>query len=103
MRRAAVAMFAFLLAGAAPGACLAAPYQNGVTTEDEVLAELGQPESFALQSDGSATFVYKINASSQFLNFFPVLSLLAETVVPDSTTLTFTFDPSTRLTGYSES
>jgi hypothetical protein len=100
MRRTAVALFAFLLAGAAPGVCLAAPYQVGVTTEDDVSMQLGQPDSVTLQADGGFVYVYKVKSSPGVLNFFPLLGLIAETSVPDVTILTFTFDPKTRLSGY---
>jgi hypothetical protein len=100
MRRAAVAVFAFLLAGAAPVACLAAPYQVGVTTEDDISMKLGQPDSVTLQADGSFVYVYKLKPSPGILNYFPILGLVAETSFPDVTILTFTFDPKTKLTGY---
>ena len=97
MKRTAV-FLSFLLATAAPmEPSLAAPYQAGVTTEDDVSFGLGQPDSVTLQPDGSFVYVYRIEDSSAFLDMFPILGL----IVPlGSTTLTFTFDASTRLTNY---
>jgi hypothetical protein len=100
MRRAAVALFAVLLAGAAPEACVAAPYQVGVTTEDDASMQLGQPDSVTLQADGSFVYVYKMKPSPGVLDYVPLLGLLTETSFPDVAILTFTFDPKTKLTGY---
>lgn len=97
MRRAAVLIFAFVLASTLPETCLAAPYQIGVTTEDDVSAQLGQPDSFALQPDGSFVYVYRVEQSSAILNMFPIIGFI---IPPESTTLTFTFNASTRLTNY---
>jgi hypothetical protein len=101
MSRAATATFIMLLACSVPaGTCLAATYQNGVTTEDDVMANLGQPDSFSLQPDGSVTFVYRIAGSPGVLDYFPLLGLLASDAFADVATITFTFDASTRLTSY---
>ena len=102
MNRMAIALSALLLAGVPAGASAAAPYQNGVTTEDDVLAKLGQPDTFTLQPDGSVIYGYQIEHSPWILGVFPLLGLLVDTL-PDTTTVTFTFDLSTRLTSYSES
>jgi len=98
MKRISVTLFALLLTIAVPGASLAAPYQIGVTTEDDVSAKLGQPDTFTLQPDGGYVYAYKLRDSLGALNYFPIFALFAPRF---STTATFTFDPSTRLTSYS--
>jgi hypothetical protein len=100
MNRTTAAIFALLLAGSLPTTCLAASYQPGVTTEDDVSIRLGQPDSFTLQPDGSYVYVYQVENSCAILNVFPFLGFAIPT---GTTTLTFTFDASTHLTSYSAS
>jgi hypothetical protein len=102
MRRPVTALFALVFAGSVwAGPCMAASYQAGVTTEDDVLQQLGQPESFSLKPDGSVVYVYRIPCSAGLLGYIPLLGLLVDDGVSGWTTETFTFDPSTKLTSVS--
>jgi hypothetical protein len=100
MNRTVAAMFVLLLVAGLPETSLAAPYQPGVTTEDDVSLRLGQPDSFTLQPDGGYVYVYQVDNSCDILNMFPFLGFVIPT---GTTTLTFTFDASTHLTNYSAS
>lgn len=100
MRRTATALLALLAASVSAGPGMAASYQAGVTTEDDVLRQLGQPDSFSLQPDGSVVYGYRVECPAGVLGYVPILGLIADDALTGWTTVTFTFDPSTKLTSY---
>jgi hypothetical protein len=54
----------------------AAQFQKGVTTESEVIARLGQPNSIARLGDGTTIIVYAhIEASPDAVDYVPVVGL----------------------------
>jgi hypothetical protein len=79
----------------------AAQFQKGVTTESEVIARLGQPNSIARLGDGTTIIVYAhIEASPDAVDYVPVVGLFAGGASAHSTTVTFTFGTDGRLRDY---
>lgn len=82
----------------------ASQFQKGVTTESDVIAKLGQPNSVARLGNGTSVIVYAhIEASPNAVDFVPIVGLLAGGATAHATTVTFTFDATGRLSDYTSS
>ena len=80
----------------------ASSFQKNVSTFDEVVGRLGEPQRVATAADGSRTAVYsyaqtKIRPES----FIPYVGLLAGGSDTDTTSVLFRFDAKGRLIDYS--
>lgn len=79
----------------------AAQFQKGVTTESDVIARLGEPDSITKQMDGSAILVYMhVEARPNAVDYVPIVGLFAGGATSTTTAVSFTFDASGRLRGY---
>lgn len=69
-------------------------YQVGKTTEAEVIAALGAPNSASVLSDGSRIDVYMhTSAHANAASYVPIVGLFAGGAKGDSETAVFTFSP----------
>lgn len=76
-------------------------FQKGKTTEAEIIAKLGKPNTTGLNSDGLRVDNYTyMRASADAVDFVPVVGLLAGGATSQVTTVTFTFDKTGVLTTY---
>ena len=86
-----------LLAGCASSGTMvteqqAGQFQDGVTTRDQVIAKLGEPNQATLASDGTRTDIYvHVSARADGASFIPVVGLLAGGANSKSNTATFTY------------
>jgi outer membrane protein assembly factor BamE (lipoprotein component of BamABCDE complex) len=79
----------------------AAQFQKGVTTEAQVTAKLGAPDSTTRNDDGSRIDSYTyISASANAVDFIPYVGLLAGGSTGKYTTVAFIFDSAGVLKGY---
>lgn len=70
-----------------------ASFVPGQTTESQVIARLGEPNSASVSPDGSRTDIYiYAHASANAASLIPVVGLLAGGATSKSTTATFMFD-----------
>lgn len=68
-------------------------FQVGKTTEAQVIAALGVPNSSATASDGSKSDVYiHVKAHANAVNYIPVVGLLAGGAKSESDTVVFAFN-----------
>ncbi len=71
-----------------------ASFTPGVTTEAQVIARLGEPNSASVAPDGSRTDMYiYTEASANAASFIPVADLLAGGAKTKTTNAMFMFDP----------
>ena len=71
----------------------ASQFQDGVTTRDQVVAKLGQPNQATQSSDGTRIDIYiHVSATADGASFIPVVGLLAGGANSKSNTATFTYD-----------
>jgi YD repeat-containing protein len=76
-------------------------FVRGRTTEAEVVAALGQPDSTTRSEDGSRIDAYTyVKASANAASFIPYVNILAGGSTAKYTTVAFTFDPNGRLKGW---
>jgi outer membrane protein assembly factor BamE (lipoprotein component of BamABCDE complex) len=77
-------------------------FERGVTTEDQVIAKLGKPDTRERLDDGTRIDKYTyVHASPKAVNFVPVVGLFAGGANGKSTTVRFTFDQNGLLKSYS--
>lgn len=77
-------------------------FQKGVTTESQVIAQLGQPNGTQRASDGTITDTYMyVHATPDAVDFIPVVGLLAGGATGKSNTVIFIFTPDRVLKDYS--
>lgn len=70
-----------------------AHFKAGVTTEAEIVAKLGPPDTSMTQADGTRIDLYMHTAMKQnAANFIPYVGLFKGGASSDSQTVTFTFD-----------
>lgn len=84
---------ALLLAGCASGTYVSEDtrtgFQNGTTTEQEVIAELGQPQQTGATVAGGKRDTYTWISGETPIDFVPIVALV---VAPDSEYVTVSFD-----------
>ena len=95
--RVTVALAAALLAGCTSGTYVSdsqrTGFQTGVTTETQVLGELGAPSSTASLVGGGKRDVYTYyDDSLRPIGYFPLLGLIAGDSWPHTTTVNFDFN-----------
>jgi outer membrane protein assembly factor BamE (lipoprotein component of BamABCDE complex) len=79
----------------------AAQFKKGVTTEAEVIAKLGPPDSTMRADDGSKVDSYTyMKSSANAVDFIPYVGLLAGGSTGKYTTVAFSFDGNGVLKGY---
>ena len=79
----------------------ASQFQKGKTTEAEVIARLGQPDSTTRSEDGSRVDAYTYSsASATWEDFVPYVNLLAGGTKSKYTTVAFSFDKAGVLKGW---
>jgi outer membrane protein assembly factor BamE (lipoprotein component of BamABCDE complex) len=76
-------------------------FQKGVTTEAEVIAKLGVPTATAQTGDIRVITYSYVSAKPDAVDFIPVVGLLAGGAKAQATLVSFTFNASGVLTGYS--
>lgn len=82
----------------------AGQFTKGVTTEAQVIARLGPPQSTVRNDDGSRIDAYTyMKASANAVDFIPYVGLLAGGSTGKYTTVAFTFDSAGVLKSYSSS
>ena len=70
-----------------------AGFQQGRSTEAQVIGRLGQPNSMSTGPDGTKTDMYiYAQASANAASYIPVVGLLAGGTTSKTTTATFVFD-----------
>lgn len=94
---AAAGLTALLLAGCASGTYVskedAGRFQKGVTTEDQVVAALGQPDAKAELIDGGHRDSYiRVVDGETPIDYFPLVALVAAPSYGHTTTVNFDFD-----------
>lgn len=71
----------------------AGQFQKGVTTREQVIAKLGQPNSSSAMDDGTRADVYvHVHAAANAASYIPVVGLLAGGANSTTNTATFTYD-----------
>jgi hypothetical protein len=84
---------ALLLAGCASGTYVSEDtrtgFQNGTTTEQQVIADIGQPQQTGLTVAGGKSDTYTWLSGETPVDYVPIVSLL---VGPDSEYVTVTFE-----------
>ncbi len=76
-------------------------YVNGVTTKDQIISDLGKPDSMTKLADGTSSISYMhVSASANAVNFVPVVGLLAGGAKSTTDTVTFNFDTQLKLVSY---
>lgn len=76
--------------------------KNGVTTESDVIARLGQPNGVGKTSDGKKVLTYNYaHASPTAISFVPIVGLFAGGSNVQSTIVTLNFDQAGILQDYS--
>lgn len=93
----AAALSAFALAGCATGTFVskdsAAQFQKGVTTEQQVLAALGEPDAKAELIDGGRRDSYIYNSGGPNpVDYVPLIALATESGYEHTTTVNFDFN-----------
>ncbi|MGD0143961.1 MAG: hypothetical protein ABSC92_12445 [Rhizomicrobium sp.] len=82
----------------------AAQFQKGVTTEADVVAKLGPPNSIVRLADGTSVIAYAhVEASPDAVDFAPIIDLLNGGAPAHATDVSFTFDTNGKLTSYMSS
>jgi hypothetical protein len=72
----------------------ASAFQVGVTTEADVIAKLGDPNSVATSPDGSKTDTYMhVASSANAVNYIPVVGMFVGGAKSSTESVTFTYDP----------
>jgi outer membrane protein assembly factor BamE (lipoprotein component of BamABCDE complex) len=94
---AAAALSAFALAGCTSGTFVskdsAAQFQKGVTTEQQVLAALGEPDAKAELIDGGRRDSYIYNSGGPNpVDYVPLIALATESGYEHTTTVNFDFN-----------
>lgn len=80
----------------------AAQFKRGVTTEAEMIAALGEPNSTARSADGTITDVYSYaHGSADASSYIPIVGLFAGGGKGKSNMATFIFTPDKVLKDYS--
>ncbi|MBS0273852.1 MAG: outer membrane protein assembly factor BamE [Proteobacteria bacterium] len=103
---AAAAIAALSLAGCASGTFVSressAQFQKGATTEQQVLAQLGEPDAKAELIDGGRRDIYIYNAGGPSpIDHIPFLAMLTESGYEHTVTVNFDFNARGVLTGIS--
>ena len=94
---AAAAVATLTLAGCASGTFVSkestTQFQKGTTTEQQVLAQLGEPDAKAELINGGRRDSYIYNASGPNpIDYIPLLALVAESGYEHTTTVNFDFN-----------
>jgi len=80
----------------------ASQFVKGTTTETQVIAKLGEPNSRSAASDGTLTFVYfYVRASADAATYVPIVGAFAGGARGSSNMATFIFGPDKILKDYS--
>jgi outer membrane protein assembly factor BamE (lipoprotein component of BamABCDE complex) len=93
----AAALSALALAGCASGTFVSkdssTQFQNGTTTEQQVLAQLGEPDAKAELIDGGRRDSYIYNSGGPNpADYIPLVGLLTESGYEHTTTVNFDFN-----------
>jgi hypothetical protein len=76
-------------------------FQEGVTTESDVVRALGPPTAISSNSNGSAVLVYTgAHAQAKAATFIPIVGLFAGGATAEATSVGFRFGPDHRLIDY---
>mgnify|MGYP001544786662 CR=1 FL=1 len=94
---AAAAIAALALTGCASGTYVskesAAQFQKGTTTEQQVLAQLGEPDAKAELINGGRRDIYIYNAGGPNpVDYIPLIALVTESGYEHTTTVNFDFN-----------
>lgn len=82
----------------------AGQFQKGVTTEQQVVAKLGQPTTTTLNADGTRVDTYTFTrATPNAVDFVPIVGLFAGGAHGRTTNVSFNFNKGGVLTGYKSS
>jgi outer membrane protein assembly factor BamE (lipoprotein component of BamABCDE complex) len=77
-------------------------FQKGVTTEDQVVAKLGEPNSRSIKSDGTRAITYThIAARPDAVDFVPIVGMFAGGAKSEMDIVIFNFDGTGVLKDYS--
>lgn len=76
-------------------------FTRGVTTDNDVIASLGNPNSTAVNDDGSKVLIYMhVESQVQPATMIPIVGLFVGGAKSESTVLRISFDKSGKLASY---